>query len=313
MIPYINMYYMDHGFYVLNPRQLRDDYQDMGDMGVDAVTIAVLEQYRSSHKDMLLHFDLAHKAGLKVNIIPARFAGLFSGAPKACSPFAMNNPDTLVRDSAGKTYDCCCTENPRVFEFFDEHLSKLLSTFDIDGVVLDEPKGTKIVCHCEHCRRAYGEQLSEQTRERSLVKFLDWVCTRIKSIKPKTIITIATMPRITHLLTDVAKIAAFDHLSIDGPISDQEWFPNYPLKKPKLFETAETLIRTAREHGKKGVLFLESFSVPQRAYAQFAAAWDEVMKFAPDGWALYYYPHNTEDVEQIMSVTRDAVRKLKSA
>jgi hypothetical protein len=223
----------------------------------------------------------------------------------------MNNPDTLARDADGRTYDYCCTENPKVLEFFDKHLQKLLSTFDFDGVVLDEPKGTKIVCHCEYCQRASGTRPTQQTREQSLVKFLDWICARIKSIKPHASVTIAIMPRILHLLPDLGKISACDHLSIDGPVSEQEWFPGYPLKKPSLFETADTLIRTARQFNKKGILFLESFSVPQRVYEQFETALSDVLEFKPDGWSFYYYPHNTEDPERVMSMTRNAVRKLK--
>ena len=144
------------------------------------------------------------------------------------------------------------------------------------------------------------------------MKFLDRLCTRIKAIKPHMSVTIAIMPRIMHLLADLAKIGACDHLSIDGPISEQEWFPGYPLEKPSLFETAPTLIRRAREHGKKGLLVVESFSVPRRAYEQFEAALEKALKLAPDGWVFYYYAHNTEDPEHLMSLTRDAIRQLKN-
>ena len=306
----INMYYMDHGLYVFRPDHIRADYEDMKDMGCDAVTLSVLEQFHHGHKAIQNHCRLAHAAGLKIHVIPARFGGMFAGAPKTASGFAINNPDLLVEDANGDRHGVCCVENPGVRDFFAERLQSLIGDYEFDGVVLDEPKGTDIVCHCRHCCEAYGK-VSHRTRQQSIVNFLGFLCDQIKSVRDSVEISLFAMPHDSgEFLAQLAALPNLDYIGIDGPVCDQETAPGAPIVKASLFESAPAALVTASEHGKKSLLVLESFGVPAWAYDAFAAGLDRALAYSPDQWIFFYYPHNTEDPDRLMALTESAIRRI---
>ena len=145
-----------------------------------------------------------------------------------------------------------------------------------------------------------------------MTDFLQWMCEQIKRVRTDLVTSLFAMPKDSGGLLDrLASLESLDYLGVDGPICDQERAPGKPICKKSLFESAPLLFELCARTGKKSLLVLESFGVPQRAYESYRRALVEAMRFKPDQWIFFYYPHNTEDPERLMAITREAISNLK--
>ncbi len=92
----INAYYFRAHMYTLVPRHVREDLKWMADVGTNVVTLSVLEQdLFAATKNIEFVVNEASKLNMKVWMVPARWGGLFAGAPKV-PEVAVNNMVALL-------------------------------------------------------------------------------------------------------------------------------------------------------------------------------------------------------------------------
>ncbi len=317
----INFYYLAHGFFVMNPRQIADDYREIKDLGADSLTYAILEQDEEfCPATVEMHFAMAHKAGLKVYVIFSRFGGLFAGAPRVPSLFATNNPEVLMRNENGGVYGgdigvVACVNNPKFAGFFDETTARLLSRFEIDGVVLDEPKVAGMACHCDACRRLRGEADPLRFQKESFAGWLGRIITNMKRQKPGLEVALFNDTlQDTEFHEMTAKLAGLDYHGIDGSLSLQGVDPKRPgrTKMPLLDQLPEAK-RIAHSNGKKLMAVCENFQVPASQIPAWEASFAKVLEFRPELLVFFHYAPNTDDPEALQEMVRRCCRKAAAA
>ncbi|MBV6644512.1 MAG: twin-arginine translocation signal domain-containing protein, partial [Cyclobacteriaceae bacterium] len=144
---FLNAYYFRAHMYTMVPRHVREDMKWMADIGTDAVTIAILEQdLFAAIENIEIVCNEAAKVGMQVHAVPSRWGGLVAGAPKVPSIFSTQNPDSWVLNKDGSVHHSYVSgvissvHYQEVYDFVCESLDKLFNTWDIAGIVWDEPK-----------------------------------------------------------------------------------------------------------------------------------------------------------------------------
>jgi hypothetical protein len=143
----LNAYYLRAHMYTLVPRHVREDLKWMADAGTNVVSVAVLEQdLFAAVENIEFICNEASKLGMEVWAVPSRWGGIVAGAPKVPSIFTCRNPQTWAMNKDGSYID---SENsgrissvfhPDTLEFMCNTADKVFSTWDIKGIIWDEPK-----------------------------------------------------------------------------------------------------------------------------------------------------------------------------
>ena len=316
----INFYYLAHGFFVFNPKQVKRDYAEMKSLGADSITYAVLEQDDLfCPVTMEKHFELAHRAGLKVYVIFSRFGGLFAGAPRVPSLFSAERQDTLMRRKDGSIYSgytgvYSCVNNRDFRKFFIRTTTRLLEKYKIDGVVFDEPKLSGSPCYCGTCRKLLGKEDPVVFRNRSVVKFLDDAAAKMKKINPRLEIALfndTIYPLEFHRMS--AGMKNLDYHGTDGSLSKQ-WVNKSEIKQVKtpLLEQVKEAKKIAEENGKKFMAVCENFQVPASEIPAWERNFEKVLEYRPDLLVFFYYAPNTDDPEKLHDMIARCCRKIKA-
>lgn len=139
-------YYFLAGMYTLVPRSIRSELDEMADWGTDVVCIGATSlTIDRAFRNVNFIVEECHKRGMKVFVVPSRIAGITAGVPIVPSPFAALNPDTWIKNKEGKTPPrkvgaICSFYQPKVVDYFNEIVTKMLDLWDLDGFIWDEPK-----------------------------------------------------------------------------------------------------------------------------------------------------------------------------
>lgn len=314
----INFYYLAHGFFVFNPKQVRDDYREMKGLGADSVTYAILEQDTEFCPITIeKHFSMAHQEGLKVYVIFSRLGGLFAGAPRVASLFSASNPDTLMCDKNGRPYGggigvFSCVNNPLFNDFFEKTTTNLLLNYDIDGIILDEPKMHDVPCFCSACRALMKNEDPVMFRKKSLVSFLDRAAVNMKKIKPSIEISLfndTIYPLDFHNMT--AAIPGIDFHGTDGSLAGQ-WVQKTKIEQIKtpLAEQLKEAKNIAEKHGKKLMAVCENFQTPSSEINKWEESFSKVLEYKPELIVFFYYAPNTDNPEALQEMIRRCCRKI---
>ena len=79
---FLSAYTLSYGNWTVIPSHWERSFADMRENGFDAVDLSFSEsEAMYSMRAIEQQIALAHKHGLKVLLIPSRFAGRFAGAP----------------------------------------------------------------------------------------------------------------------------------------------------------------------------------------------------------------------------------------
>ena len=93
----LTAYCLSYGHYTPIPKQWRESFLDMRDLGFDAVALSFSEsEMRYSRRAFELQIAAAHEAGLKVFVVPSRLGGRFAGAPLMTSLWLTLHPECQV-------------------------------------------------------------------------------------------------------------------------------------------------------------------------------------------------------------------------
>lgn len=301
----INCYYYAPHNHTMLARHMKDDFAHMRDLGTDTVSLCVQEEQLANWHQGRLHnvLDLAHGAGLAVHAVPNRWAGLVAGWLDGFGRFTLDHADTIIRDQAGRprmTKDGngemqSCTQHPAVREHLERAIHVMMTTYDFDGIIWDEPHAC--ACYCDRCRSASGDAVTPAWQEEQTANFLDAMSAYAKTFKADMVISCFVMPHCDGLLRALLKTRDIDRLGSDGHIRSRAHAMH--RMKGTIFEAHEAMFPLLVAAGKKTFFLLEAQRHRDEDLADYISVVDQAFTLPMDHLMYYYSAHE-------MSVAREA-------
>jgi hypothetical protein len=306
----LSAYMLSYGNWTVIPSHWEKVFAEMKELGFDAVDLSFSEsEKRYSMRAIEGQIEAAHRQGLKVFLIPSRIAGRLAGAPSMCGYFLAENHHLQLPE-----YPMLgCVDSPELLKWSEDFIRDMVNSFDIDGIIWDEPKGADVIStHLDTLKRYHGETGCEQARQ-SLIDYITNLTNVAKKIRPDLSFTIFNMPVTSKEFTAAsARIPGIDYAGFDGVCCLQSFFKEAPRKSKATIR--ETWERTKAEtNGVCGTFALiENILTPKEQIEEYTKELKLTLEnVQPDHLACYYYGHNNESAELIQSITMKEICKMK--
>lgn len=272
------------------PWHLDKDLKDILDSGCDDVLVTLQENdFKVFRGKVQLTAKTAHKIGLKAIANFWGYACMLGGG--RISTLLTDNPEAWQVNKEGKKIGLGCMNNPVVFDTLID-MVKDASSYEFDGFFIDEP--TKAECFCQHCqgefRSSYGGSLFQaepkelnEFRSRSVIEFLEKVCSEVKKLDQKLETSTCIMPKDENLWGDTVKTSTLDYFG-----TDPYWLRR---DKPITFvaESTRNVIDLCRRQGKKSLMWIQCWKIPKGKEEEIYEATMLCAKEKPD--AIYAWSY----------------------
>ncbi|MEK6797285.1 MAG: hypothetical protein AABZ39_21090 [Spirochaetota bacterium] len=311
-------YYAPHNHTILR-EYLAKDLKRMKSLGTDIVSFCLIEwQMTNWHMPRIKRFiGMAHDAGLAVHVVPNRWAGLVAGWFDAFGEFTLKNMDTIIRREDGtpriEGEMASCTQHPKVRDHMMRSIESMMKTFDIDGIIWDEPHSK--ACFCEHCRKAAPEGIPTDTWQHAMTaSFLDDMTVHFKSFNSKTAASCFVMPESEGLLRAMTATTNIDYIGSDGHVRS----PDHQMHRMKrtIFEAYEEFQPIIDRAEKKSFYLLEAQRHRDEDLENYLANVDRAFALPMDHLMYYYCAHEMlekNNEERFNHATWNAVKRLQKA
>lgn len=307
----VSAYCLDYNNWVCIPRHVEEDFKEMVDMGYDTVCLSFCESdmvYARRTFEILV--TLAHKCGLKVHVVPSRLGGRFAGAPLMPSMWLVQHPECRVEGD----YWCpvACLESPEFRQWVKGFMKTLITDYNLDGIVWDEPKAPVLISHHPDTKKRFGENPTQSDMITGFCEFFDDLTGYCKELNPnlvQTLFCISTEPE--EFTSRISKNKDITYFGYDGNLSRQRRFKEEIAWSKYRIETAwEKTLRECKEAGKKTFALIETMHMPREEHAEFEKNLCNYLEnYHPDHLSIYYYAHNGDDPEGLQEIIRRAMKK----
>ena len=310
----LSAYTLSYGNWTVIPDHWKMVFDDMKANGFDAVDLTFCEsEKRYSMRTFEMQVEMAHRCGLRVFVIPSRIGGRFAGAPFMSGFWLAAHPQCQVPEDP-KT---ACLECAEYLEWSRSFIGDLVRTFEVDGVIWDEPKAVALVSHHPETIAKYGPEPTPENMMDSALEYLKDLTALVKSIRPSLSVTVFNMPTLTstpeYFTSRCPRIPGVDFCGYDGSCSRMSYFHEEPRKVKATVR--ETWPRTCREvDGTSCGTFalIENILMPRAVHAEFERELElTLQEVSPDHLACYYWGHNNEDPAEAQEITMRQIRKLR--
>jgi len=312
----INAYYFRAHMYTMVPRQVKEDLQWMRDMGCQAVSISILEQdFYAAVENIEIICNVASDLGMEVYAVPARWAGLFAGAPKVPSMFSITNPHTWVINEEGKTRQSQVSgvissiHYPETVDFVKQKALEVFKLWDIKGIIWDEPKLVDGVDCSPMAIEKMGLIKEEKPHVQAFSNFLEDVNLSIKSEYPDKSTHMFAYSNLAGWKIDMlSRIKGIDSFGCDGrPWYSADGGKQETSGKVLLGEDGgERFLTAAARENKKTLWLIENHNLAMKDLPILEKRLPEVLSKQVDHLIVFYYPRNLEDPDRIMNSIRKA-------
>ena len=305
---FLSAYTLSYGNWTVIPSHWDYLFGEIRDNGFDAVDLSFSESEEMyAMRAIEQQIAMAHKHGLKVLIVPSRFAGRFAGAPFMPGWLNIAHPEWNLPGHNG----CSCIDVPEVIEATKKFFKMIVTTFDCDGIVIDEPKNTETPSSHPATVARYGRPGTVEDARNSMLEYIGTLIQTVKECRPELSVTMFNMPSVSPEFTArSAALPGVDYAGFDGTLCSHSYFHGDTFRsKPPVLELWE---RAKKEcAGKCGTFTLiENMLIPSSENATYEKELnDSLPLLRPDHLACYYYGHNNEDAEYIQKITMDALKK----
>ena len=304
----ISAYCLSYGNWTVIPSHWERVFADMRECGFDTVALSFSESEKTyAMRTFEQQVEYAHKQGLKVLGIPSRIGGRFAGAPMMPSPWLMQHSEALVPGST----TTASLMSPEFLEFSLDYIRTMLKSFDLDGLVLDEPKAVEMIDRSPRVLKRFGENPSVSDMYTLMLEYLQLLIDDAKKLKPDLSVTLFNMPPTPEEFTRAsAKLRGLDYAGFDGPCSAQSFF-HEPASHSKRFIRDSWERTKAETAGVTGSFALvENILIPDSAFEEFKQEYRRVLnEVKPDHLSIYYYGHNNESAETVQKFCMDELKK----
>jgi hypothetical protein len=285
---------------------VKQDFDHIRAAGAGSILYAIHEQ-----EDQRLQRDLerglrqAQDAGLKVYVSPGRHGNLFAGPSFVPSWYTFRHPQSRVMDRHGRYHEISCFNHQSFRSWLFKEIEHYLSSYPINGILIDEPRGLEVTCFCSVCRALCPDVTDIQRfRRRSMIEFLGELCSCIKQVDSNIKTTIAVLPQDMSQVEDIATIPQLDtigcHLFWDILNEDvtlvEQW--------------GRDVVEIARRQGKRSQLWLQNFNLDEDSQKQLEPAFTKILSVEPDELGCYYYWRNNANPTRVWQITQACLRRI---
>lgn len=302
-------YCLSYGNWTVIPAHWRDSFNDMKSCGFDAVALSFSEnEMRYARRTFEMQIAEAHRAGLKVIVVPSRLGWRLAGAPYMTSVWLSENPSSQIPENP--LY--ACMEDEAFISWSCDFIRTLFSDYELDGVIWDEPKLPELVTAHPAAVRKYGPGYSREQACRGFAELLEKWTGIARGLRPEISVSLFNMP---HTVPEFSKLCAkmpgLDYLGYDGSLALQSFFHEEPTKhKPFIWETWPRTMAECAEAGCGTFALIENMLLPKSQQQNFAENLEKFLQGAhPDHLACYYYAHDNEAPEEVHRLVMKAIRE----
>lgn len=315
----LNAFYYRAHMYTIVPRQIREDLKWMADIGTDTVTLSILEQdFSAAFENVAFICNEAAKLGMSVIAVPSRWAGILAGAPKVPSLFTIRNPQTWILRKDGTPVDSLVTGRissihyEETYEFIIQSLDKLFSSWDIQGIIWDEPK-TLGIDYSPKAIEKLGPDPTEEQQLQANVDFYTRINEYLKTHYPdKTTGMFIYSDLSDKVMYKMAETGGLDYYGCDGrPWRLEDGGKTENPGKVLIGHTGQRFIDAAKKQGKKSLFLIENHNMADKDIPLFERRMPELMEMDIDQLIYYYYPRNIENPDKLMNILKNELKTFK--
>ncbi len=300
-----------------NPKRARDVFKEMRDLGADSVIINVYEQdLLRWKKDMPRLFDEAANAGLRRYVSYGRYGGAFSGGLMVPSLFTFLRPDSVVtpKDPTKATggeadvaaseffWRISCVNHPAFREYMEDQTREILTLFNPEGLLFDEPKGLRLTCQCKYCAGARKkDETCEEANLRFQVEFVRDLADQAKAHRRDlcTMIVVGS--------NDDDALAAFAGVRSLDVLGTEAYWVNRGKDVQWLREWCPKEVQHLRSLGKKTQVWAGNFGLTASQQEDLPEAYRIMTDAQPDQLASFWWWRGSDDPERVMELTREGL------
>lgn len=291
---------------LLHPETVKRDFEHIRAVGAGSIAYAIHEQEEQRwSRDLERGLRQAQDAGLKVHLSLGRYGNLFAGPSLMPSWYTFRHPESRVKDRHGRYHDISCFNHESFRSWLFKEIEYYLSTYPINGILIDEPRGTDITCFCSVCRALCPDVTDLQRfRRRSMIDFLGELCVRVKQVYSTAKTTIVLLPQD---LGQLEELAALPHLDTIGC----HLFWQLLGEDITLVEKwGCAVVEATRYYNKRSQLWIQNFGLDEQGEQQLELSFTHALSVEPDEVACYYYWRNNVDPKRVWQTTRDQLRRI---
>ena len=288
-----------------HPEIVKRDFEQIRAVGAGSIVYAIHEQEEQRWpRDLERGLRQAQDLGLKVHLSLGRFGNLFAGPSLMPSWYTFRHPQSRIKDRHGRSHGISCFNHEAFRTWLFNEIEYYLSTYPINGILIDEPRGPDITCFCSACRALCPDITDLQHfRRRSMIHFLGELFACVKRVDVRAKTSLVLLPQELNLIDEVA---ALPHLDTIG--SHLFWqLLNEDVKMVK--EWGQTVAQAALRHGKRSQLWLQNFSLDEQGEQTLGASFNDILSAQPSEIACYYYWRNNVNPEKVWQITHTLLRR----
>lgn len=291
---------------LLRPEAVKHDLEEIRATGAGSVVFAIHEQEEQRwSRDLERSLRLAQDIGLKIYVSLGRYGNLFAGPSLMPSWYTFRHPESRVQDRHGRYHDISCFNHESFRTWLFEEIEYYLSTYPINGILIDEPRGPDITCFCSVCRALCPDVTDlPRFRRRSMIDFLGELSASVKRVDVHAKTSIVLLPQD---LGQVDELAMLPHLDTIGC---HLFWQLLDADVQMVEEWARTVVEATHRYGKRSQLWLQNFSLDEQGEALLDSAFFKLLAAEPDDVACYYYWRNNVDPTRVWQKTQSLLRHV---
>lgn len=291
---------------LLHPEVVKQDFEQIRAAGASSILYTIHEQEEQRwQRDLERGLRLAQDVGLKVYLGLGRFGNLFAGPSLMPSWYTFRHPQSRVMDQHGRYHELSCFNHQSFRSWLFREIEYYLTTYPINGILLDEPRGLEVTCYCSACRALCPDVTDlARFRRRALVEFLGELCSFVKQVNEQVKTTIALHPQDISLSEDMVAIRDLDvlggHLFWDILREDVAHVESW----------GREIVQATRAEGKRSQLWLQNFNIDEHNQDAMETAFTSILNLAPDEMGCYYFWRNNTEPARVWETTRKLLKRV---
>jgi len=305
---YKNAYYIHQYSYNHPPARLGADMKWMAENGFDALSVVVNEIDLIKNQSGIDHvFNSAKEYGLKIHIVPSRWGGIVAGTPGIQSSFCMENPEDVVYSKDGAPLrhflwgTMASIHSPKTYAFFCDTLKSVLTRWEFDGIIWDEPKCFNTIDYNPLAMKKRPEDAGLEWDRQQFAGFFDRLGAFVKENFPKVRLSMFVYGDVEDDIFDCCcRIKNLDDIGIDG----NPFLPERATDKRRktLIGNAARFGQKAHAAGKNSLALAENFGLTKEEDKMMDKCLPEILGYGIDHMLAYYYGRNNEDPDENMRI-----------
>ncbi len=311
----ISAYTLSYQNWTVIPHQIEEDLAEMAACGFNAVALSYSESDDVyGYHTFARQVRMIQSRGMRALAIPSRIGGRMAGAPLMPSLFLAAHPECGEPGPQPVTGPLACLHSP----LYREHLRKLVRTLvadhGVDGIIWDEPKGTKLGSSHPDTIAALGRPGTPADTAVAYRDLLSELNLLARSLRPELSITLFAQdtdpPGFTQV---VSRAAGLNFHGYDGNLAPQwrrsgevGWF-KYRIDDPRI---RARFAAEAEAAGLGTFALVENMLTPASSHGIYETNLEAYLSGPlPDHLSVYYYGHDNEDPEGLHAITRRLMRR----